>query len=227
MYWMKSFINRHRLVAALMISSQLLLTAFVIYWLVGQYRDEHSQLGDLLSNEYSQVHDQLVDSMLMKNLVLPSMDIVHVQASMLDSCNPEIVAGSIPKVVIAKQFFARVPDGQEMIDIQLEGSVDMDSGARSINISSMISDEERMVRSVKLFINANQETFGNDTGLHIFSMKLDSSLLVQNLETALEPLSGRVSILIIQIILKFMVSCWMEVQTGICLLWRYSNTELT
>jgi two-component system phosphate regulon sensor histidine kinase PhoR len=143
---MESFVNRHRLVAALMISSQLLLTAFVIYWLVGQYRDEQSQLGDLLSNEYSRVHDQLVDSMLMKNLVLPSMDMVEVQEGILDSSNH----------------------------------------ARSINVSSMISDEERMVRSVKLFINANQETFGNDTGLHIFSMKLDSSLLVQNLETALE-----------------------------------------
>ncbi len=172
--------------AALMISSQFLLTAFVVYWLIGQYRGEHAQLHDQLSQEYTLVHDQLVDSMLMENLVLPSLDMVHVKVAMQDTCNPEIVIDSVPRVVMAKQFFAKVPVEQEMIKIHLEESVRIDSGTRSIDVSSIITDEERMVRSVKLFINENQETFRSDTGLQVFSLKLDSSALVLNMENALE-----------------------------------------
>lgn len=182
MYRMKSSENRHRLVAALMISSQILLTAFVIYWLLGQYRAESGLLQDQLSSDYQEVHDQLVDTMLMKNLVLPSLDMTQVQVSMHDSCLGEMPTDSVPHVLMAQQFFARVPEGQEIIDIQMEGSVQLDSGSQSINVSSMITDEERMVRSVKLFINSNQEAFQTDTGLQVFAMKLDSSALLLNLE---------------------------------------------
>ena len=186
MHRMKPYVNRHRLMAALMISSQFLLTAFVVYWLIGQYREEYSQLHEELSHEYSMVHDQLVDSMLMKNLVLPSLDVVHVKVGMHDTCNQEIVIDSVPSMVMAKQFFARAPDEQEMINMHLGGLVHIDSGVRSIDISTIITDEERMVRSVKLFINENQKTFRSDTGLQVFTMKLDSSDLVEYMENALE-----------------------------------------
>ncbi|MCK4992615.1 MAG: hypothetical protein KAS29_19085, partial [Bacteroidales bacterium] len=110
---MKSLRTRHRLMAALMISSQLLLTGFVVYWLMGQYREARMQLHDQLNQEYHLVHDQLVDSMLMKHLVIPSLDIVKVKVGLPDTCDPEIMIDSVSSVVMTKQFLAKVPDNEE------------------------------------------------------------------------------------------------------------------
>ena len=186
LYQMKSLRTRHRLMAALMISSQLLLTGFVVYWLMGQYREARMQLHDQLNQEYHLVHDQLVDSMLMKHLVIPSLDIVKVKVGLPDTCDPEIMIDSVSSVVMTKQFLAKVPDNEEILSIHLDGSTHPDTGTRSIDVTSLITDEERMVRSVKLFINENQEAFRSDTGLHVFAMNLDSSSLVLKMESALE-----------------------------------------
>ena len=183
---MKSQGTRHRLMAALMISSQLLLTSFVIYWLVGQYRAEKTQLHEQLRHEYLLVHDELVDSMLMQHLVMPSLDdslVIRIHAQ--DIFAPMEVPDSAPRVVMMKQFIAEVPDHEEMLGIHLGESNLPDTGARSIDITSMITEEERMVRSVKLFINENQEAFSRDTGLHVYAMNLDSSSLVLQMELAL------------------------------------------
>ena len=173
--------------AALMISSQMLLTAFVVYWLIGQYREEHLLLRGQLNKEYFQVHDQLVDSMLLERLVLPSInEVANVKVSLQDSNIQEIPADSSTTVVMMKQFFAEVPDAVELHAIHVDGSSDPERGTRTIDVSSTISDEDRMVRSIKLFINENEEAFRSDTGLHIFAMNLDSSSLVLMMENALE-----------------------------------------
>lgn len=152
--------------AALMISSQVLLTAFVVYWLLGQYRDEKSQLHEQLMHEYIQVHDQLVDSLLMKQLVLPSLD---------DST-----------LVRIKHLSDGVPLDKGIISIHVDGEVHSDSGARSFDVSTTFTEEERMVRSVKLFIKKNPTAFHSTSGMHVFAMNLDSASLVLNMEHALE-----------------------------------------
>lgn len=173
--------------AALMISSQLLLTIFVVYWLMGQYREEKSQLHNQLMLEYNLVHDQLVDSMLMKHLVMPSLDdSLMIKILRQETRVPETSADSASTVVMMKQFFVEVPDEAQVHDIHLETFKLADTAARSIDITTSITDEERMVRSVKLFINENQEAFRSDTGLHVFAMNLDSCSLVLNLEHAFE-----------------------------------------
>jgi len=184
---MKSPGTRHRLMAALMISSQMLLTAFVVYWLIGQYREERLLLHGQLKKEYFQVHDQLVDSMLLERLVLPSInELASVKVSLQDSSNQEIPVDSSTTVVMMKQFFAEVPDAVELHAIHVDGSNDPERGTRTIDLTSTISDEDRMVRSIKLFINENEEAFRSDTDLHIFAMNLDSGSLVLMMENVLE-----------------------------------------
>jgi len=172
--------------AALMISSQVLLTAFVLYWLIGQYREERRLLHDQLRKEYFQVHDQLLDSMLLERLVLPSInEVASVQVSMQESGIQEIPADSSTTVVMMKQFFAEVPDAVSLHTIQVDGRTS-ERGTHTIDVSSTISEEDRMVRSIKLFINENEEAFSSDTGLHVFAMNLDSSSLVLKMEKTLE-----------------------------------------
>jgi len=173
--------------AALMISSQLLLTAFVVYWLVGQYQEERTQLHGQLSKEYFIVHDQLVDSMLMKHLVLPSLDdSMMVEIHRQETLEPGEWLDSDTTVIRVQQDFGEAPVGFKIGAIHVDGSAPHDSGFRTLDLTTVISSEERMVRSVKLFINKNQEAFLGDTGMHIYALNLDSCSLLLNTERALE-----------------------------------------
>lgn len=175
--------------AALMISSQLLLSAFVVYWLIGQYKDEKINLGGELEQEYVEIHDQLVDSMLMKHLVLPSLE----DSSMMmwgrlpESFRGVSVIDTLPTVMMMQKFVVQdsVEAENEMVTIHLNASSSPDSGLLRQDVTAIISDEERMVRSVKLFISENPETFGSEQGLHQFAVDLDSISLIQNMGYAL------------------------------------------
>lgn len=162
--------------AALMISSQLLLTAFVIYWLVGQYREERTLLHAHLKKEYYQVHDQLLDSMLMQHLIIPSLDdsmqiLIHEK----EVREAGVWIDADTDAVSLQHFGEDLPDEIQLRTIHMDGSAPQDSGMRTLDITSVITDEERMVRSVRLFINQNQETFQSDTGMHVYALNLDSN----------------------------------------------------
>lgn len=153
--------------ALLMICSQLLLTGFVIYWLNAQYRDAQLRLQGELKREYLGVQDQFIDSMLMMHLIIPSLeDSLTVEVIIKDNTPqlihpsqgkvPGALSDSAPTVVMMKHFSAEIPD------------------------------DERMVRSVRLFINENKEVFQNDGGMHVFAMNQDSIALFERMNEILE-----------------------------------------
>ena len=184
---MKPFTARHKLMAALMISSQLLLTAFVGYWLWGQYRGERTQLHGELTDEFSSVQDQLLDSVLMKHLVIPSLDDSILVRIHDRGPGAEKERTDTARVVITMQHtVSEFPDSAEFNALKWEAAHTHDSLLHSIDVTSVISDEERMVRSVKLFIDSNPEAFQGDTGIFIYTMNLDSTTLVRNMEEAME-----------------------------------------
>lgn len=190
---MNSKWTRYQWMTVLMISSQLLLTGFVLYWLLGQYQEEKMMLHDQLKQEYHLVHDQLVDSMLMERLIIPSLDdSLLIQLSIQGNSAPAGDLDSTGTVVMMKQFFAEVPDEANMTAIHVEGfTIDSTKAGESMANSGMLVtsgevDEERMVRSIKLFINENEEAFRSDTGLHVFAMSIDSTTLMHRMEQVLE-----------------------------------------
>jgi signal transduction histidine kinase len=184
---MKPFTARHKLMAALMITSQLLLTAFVGYWLWGQYRGEWTQLHGQLTDEFSSVQDQLLDSVLMKHLVIPSLDDSILVRIHEREAGAEKEGADTARVMITMQHaVSEYPDSAEFDAIQWEAAHTHDSILRSIDVTSVISDEERMVRSVKLFIDSNPDAFQGDTGVFIYAMNLDSATLVLNMQGAME-----------------------------------------
>ena len=173
--------------AVLMISSQLMLTAFVLYWLMTQFREQRTLLHGQLTQEYLLVHDRLVDSMLMKHLVIPSLNDtvmvkLHEQLTIEDAEWSDSASGR----VIFREHPGELPEEIQMSAIHVDATATPDTGMRSIDITSMITSEERMVRSIKLFINKNPEAFRNDTGIFIQDIKLDSCTLMLHMKRALE-----------------------------------------
>jgi hypothetical protein len=133
------------------------------------------------------VHDQLVDSMLMKHLVLPSLDdSMMVEIHRQETLEPGEWLDSDTTVIRVQHDFGEAPVGFKIGAIHVDGSAPHDSGFRTLDLTTVISSEERMVRSVKLFINKNQEAFLSDTGIHIYALNLDSCSLLLNTERALE-----------------------------------------
>ncbi len=172
--------------ALLMISSQLLLTAFVIYWLTGQYREERIKLHGQLTEEYFLVFDQLIDSMLMQQMVIPSLeDSISLSFPPHESGLAKVHTDSTNAVFMMKQYYVEVPDEEVTLTYEAKESPHSGTILRRQNVTTVISEEERMVRSIRLFINENQEAFRDDTSLHIFAMNLDSCSLAMNMEGVL------------------------------------------
>jgi len=173
--------------AALMISSQLLLTAFVVYWLLGQFREERTLLHGQLKKEYFQVQDQLLDSMLMKHLVMPSLnDSMRVEIHKQGFINSGDFMKSDSTLVLMKHLSEAAPVEEGIFSIHVDGGALPDTGTRTFDVSTVFSEEERMVRSVKLFINENPMAFRSNSGVHVFAMNLDSASLLLNMECVLE-----------------------------------------
>jgi signal transduction histidine kinase len=169
--------------AVLMICSQLLLTGFVVYWLAAQYREEQDHLHSRLKGEYLQVYDQLVDSMLMKKLVIPSLDdsiVVRIHERGAFQSQTWIDSGSA--LVLRGEHMGELPEDIELHAIGMGRAQPPDSTVHSIDVTSVITDEERMVKSVRLFINSNQEAFQTDSGMQVFALNPDSSSLMLNME---------------------------------------------
>lgn len=79
-------------VVILMTISQLLLTVFVIYWLMGQYKDEKHVLHRELNRDFIDSERMMIDSMLATHLIDPflSDSSGKIEISIrLDSSNPD------------------------------------------------------------------------------------------------------------------------------------------
>lgn len=132
-----------------------------------------------LKLEYIGVYDLLVDSMLMEHLVFPSLDdSIVFRIHDKDSTQPHSWIDSSSAGVLSEKQTGEPPVQVDIRRMHLDRSVPQDSGVQTIDITSVISDEERMVKSVRLFIRSNQEAFQADSGMHIMALNPDSSSLL-------------------------------------------------
>jgi len=158
---------------ALMICSQIMLTGFVSYWLIAQYRQERLHLHARLQDMYYSAYDAQVDSLLVTHLIAPTLN-DSVTLSVDLSRMPHIYPGtdSVRTAVVIKQLDEDNLAGPDVFAFRMADSVGI--------------EEERMVRSVRLFINKTEESFRNDTLAHAFSMKIDSTALLKMLNERFE-----------------------------------------
>lgn len=160
---------------ALMFSSQFLLIGFVSYWLVSQYRQERTHLWGQLKNMFFSAYDAQVDTLLMEHLIVPTLnDSLRLQLDL--STIPHRGAGSdtTHATVVFKHLEQDSPPEGDVFAFRMSDSAGI--------------EEERMVRSVRLFINKTEESFRNDTQAHVFTMQIDSAAMLGLLEKQMEAL---------------------------------------
>jgi signal transduction histidine kinase len=119
----------------LLIVSQLVITGFVIQWLIYQYNDQKQTLKEELERQYNESQEQVIDSLLLKHIVDPAINIRH--SSGTDSIHNTIRA---------------------VMSITLADSLAVKKGAR-IPLDMQFQDKEDMLlRTVKLFISQTNDS---------------------------------------------------------------------
>ena len=149
-----------------MISSQVLLTGFISYWLISQYRKERVQLQAELEHVVLNAYDQQVDSLLMKHLIAPTLNdsiMLRVDLSEVHAIGQDNDTNHTS--VILKHLEGDSLDAANIFAFRMDDSVGL--------------EEDRLVRSVKLFINQTDEAFRTNAEAHAFNMKIDSGAFMQ------------------------------------------------
>lgn len=151
-----------------MISSQLLLTAFICYWLVNQYIQERTQLGDELEHEVLVAYNRQVDSLLMKHLIAPTLnDSIMVSVDLSEVHTMVTPGDSNQTSVLLKHLESDSVEAANVFAFRMNDSVNF--------------EEDRLVRSVRLFINQTDEAYRSNAESHAFTMNIDSTALLQML----------------------------------------------
>ncbi len=126
----------------LLIFSQLLLSGFVVQWLVYQYREEKQALTQELIGQYVESQGQVFDSLLVNKVVNPAIRFKH------RSSNDTLIHTSA------------------MVTISLPDSAHVrppESGDIEIRVSRK---EDILLRSVKLFVAQTSDSIPSDTQSH-------------------------------------------------------------
>jgi len=179
--------NRYRWMTILMISSQLLLTGFVLYWLSGQYHEEKLKLRDRLNHEYQLVEDRLLDSLLLETLIIPSLDdsmIISLDLQKLPGPGTEGDTGV--NTVLKNRVITRGTDDEKSVTAGDSGLMINHSTVWKQHLSNPIGNEEQMVRSIKIFIDQNKMLFSGDTGIHVLAMMNDSAAIMEQMGLVLD-----------------------------------------
>ncbi len=171
-------INKHKRILILMITSQVLLTLFILHWLRSQYRSEKESLVNELTEYYIETQDEVIDTLLFKTYVSPVL-----------SMNGQVKTQhfiTLKDSAVHDSVFLRTPESEEEM-IKWKGSgeaitirveQDRDSGASlpdSVKIRKL--NEDILLRSVRMIVSHKKDSFGNEERVidHI-TMKPDTAI---------------------------------------------------
>jgi signal transduction histidine kinase len=168
----------------LMIISQIMLSMLLIQWLKTQWSDEKETLQKEVSRLFTESVNQVMDSLLVKHLIVPVMNDTSSGGDHQVRFNKNIPEDSINgKRHITAIFNSENINKEAVISIAMPGSPDT---AQKENISFNFYDSTEktfLLRSVKLIINQTGEPGGEWRQLsHLGSMLPDSTLLKEVFE---------------------------------------------
>lgn len=169
-------IRKNRGLFVLMIASLFLIISFSIIWLIDQFNEEKFILHKELMHKYSDSHQQIIDSLLLKHIVIPAINDssqhkvqVRIAASTIDNCDTISVEESLNIDGNKKK--------KEFIRFNLQSDGNREIKLDSAQIINFNNESEVLMRSVKLFVHQTSNVI-NDTLFNgnIFSETVDTTL---------------------------------------------------
>lgn len=158
--------KKHITILILMITSQLVLTVFVVQWLRAQYNEEKDRLENNLTSLYIDAQDEMVDTVLFRNYVSPALqpetDTLSVQADVTGVVRRQ--GGNRHIIVRMKSADQDIPDSNRL---------------RKTN-------DDMLIRSVKMIISHSGDTLSNRPVTRNFGITPDTSAFKVHFQKRLE-----------------------------------------
>jgi len=156
--------TKNRRILILMITSQLLLTVFVISWLYTQYRTEKEVLVKELSGFWIDSRDQAIDTMVFMNYVNP--------------------------VLLEKKINV---SGKDIITVRINQNAPSDSLGSDTLLKSGIADDF-LIRSVRMIVSHAGDTSSTGTHAAGFTVNPDTAMFKKHFSTRLSGAGMRLNI---------------------------------
>ena len=150
----------------LMVLSQIVLTAFVVYWLLGQFNQEGQTLKKALLKEYNAAEDQAIDSILLKHIIKPALgDSIQIKLDV----SQDSIGSSIKRI-----YKSKTP--KKIIAIGFQNETDSQSTNTNSFHFTQIVKEDALKRSVKMIINHTDQFRGTNGNNQLFHFPVDTVL---------------------------------------------------
>lgn len=178
----------------LMISSQILLSLFLVYWLSTQYSENKNLLKKELQRELRQAEQQVIDSMLSSQLIDPILGDTKLQGIyMLNSNNEDTISlsseyafssDSVGQIVMQIEknqnntfHLPSSADSGSYLNITIGDSIGH-SDSIVFNHSIQDTSNKLLLQSIRLLISSVEKVNPEDQGLSTFFIStIDTALL--------------------------------------------------
>lgn len=168
------------IIGLLMSASQVLLTAFVGWWLVAQFSEQKGMLKKNLSEQFTKSRDRVIDSVLSKNLIHPAL-----RRRSGNEIEVRISHDSLPdSVIMHREFLPGMKDakpiGDDIDSATARFMARADSGGQQKMMIHYQLDagDSLLMHGVKMIVNEVATSSGNKERFdRIISTEADTGLL--------------------------------------------------
>ncbi len=158
--------------------SQVLLTGFVVYWLIGQYKSEKENLYKELHYEFMEAQNQAMDSSLhvmLQPLLIDSL-------GQIDSFSHAGWISSSTAIFDTLHVASKyTPDGQigdQIIQLDIRGTEHSSASKSTSYQITTIPHQEAVLRGVKMIIQMSDDSIAVEGDNSFSSLEVDSILLL-------------------------------------------------
>ena len=157
-------------------ASQLLLTAFVVYWLFGQYKNEEESLSKEMHFEFIQAQYQAMDSTLHVMLKPFLSDSLALDDSIrqIDVFGPTNIVDSVE---INSIVTTQARTSNKIIQFDIRDSIHHSSGSSAKYEITAFPHKDAVLRGAKLIIKMSEDSLSSD-GNAISTLTMDSAVFL-------------------------------------------------
>lgn len=160
--------RKNKNILVLMIISQLLLSAFVVYWLRSQYLSERNRLAGELEGLYINTSDELVDTLLFKSYVTPAL-------KGRGKDHLIIVNDTVINDTVFRKGNDRIVTGFQGHNQSISVQMKVRNGKDSVSLSKGKINDEMLLRSVRMIVKHTKDSASGDPVLRTFKITPDTA----------------------------------------------------